>query len=101
MRMRPGWAACALALALGIAAAVTVVNTQTPAVADDQAPFRNPDLPDRQRLADLVGRLTLDEKIVALGTNPEVPRLGIKGARHVEGLHGLAYGGPSNWGSRN
>ena len=49
----------------------------------------------------LVSRLTLDEKITCLGTNPAVPRLGIPGARHVEGLHGLAYGGPSNWGSRN
>jgi beta-glucosidase len=64
-------------------------------------PFRNPDLSDDQRLEDLVGRLTLDEKIAALGTDPAVPRLGIRGARHVEGLHGLAYGGPSNWGSRN
>jgi beta-glucosidase len=70
-------------------------------VADPDAPFRNPDLPAGQRLADLVARLTPDEKIAALGTNPAVPRLGIAGARHVEGLHGLAYGGPSNWGSRN
>jgi beta-glucosidase len=70
-------------------------------VADPDAPFRNPDLPAGQRLADLVARLTPDEKIAALSTNPAVPRLGIAGARHVEGLHGLAYGGPSNWGSRN
>ena len=62
------------------------------------APFRDPALSDERRLADLIGRLTLDEKIDCLGTNPAVPRLGIKG---VKGLHGLAYGGPSNRGSRN
>jgi beta-glucosidase len=30
-----------------------------------------------------------------------VPRLGIRAMGHVEGLHGLARGGPSNWGRRN
>ena len=64
-------------------------------------PFQDPDLPDDRRLADLVSRLTLDEKIAALGTSPGVPRLGVRRTYHVEGLHGLAYGGPSNWGSRN
>jgi beta-glucosidase len=64
-------------------------------------PFQDPSLPDGARLNDLVSRLTLDEKIVCLGTNPRVPRLGIRGTPHVEGLHGLAYGGPSNWGSRD
>jgi beta-glucosidase len=41
--------------------------------------------------------MTLDEKIACLGTDPSVPRLGIKGSRHVEGIHGLAQGGPANW----
>ena len=92
------------ALALCVTSAMVAQNSSsgtTPAVVDADAPFRNPDLPDDQRLADLVSRLTLDEKIIGLGTNPAVPRLGIRPARHVEGLHGLAYGGPSNWGSRN
>jgi beta-glucosidase len=70
-------------------------------VAGADLPFRNPDLPDDERLADLVSRLTLDEKIANLGTSPGVPQLGIRSTLHVEGLHGLAYGGPSNWGSRN
>ncbi len=30
-----------------------------------------------------------------------MPRLGIKGSGHVEGLHGLAEGGPAHWGGRN
>jgi beta-glucosidase len=68
---------------------------------DPDALFRNPDASPDARLADLVSRLTPDEKIAALSTNLVVPRLGIPGARLVEGLHGLAYGGPSNWGSRN
>ena len=42
--------------------------------------------------------MTRDEKINCLGTNPSVPRLGIKGTGHVEGLHGLALGGPGGWG---
>jgi beta-glucosidase len=30
--------------------------------------------------------------------NPSVPRLGIRGTGHSEGLHGLALGGPGGWG---
>jgi beta-glucosidase len=77
----------------------------TPAAATQPVPpdaqFRNPDLSDDLRLKDLLSRLTLDEKIENLGMGPGVPRLGIPRTRHVEGLHGLAYGGPSDWGSRN
>ncbi len=90
----------AAALLAGATVAAPAQSGREP-LADPDAPFRNPDLPADQRLADLVARLTPDEKIAALGTNPAVPRVGIAGARHVEGLHGLAYGGPSNWGSRN
>lgn len=50
------------------------------------------------RVSDLVSQLTLDEKLNALSTIPDVPRLGIKGSDHVEGLHGLALGGPAQWG---
>lgn len=44
--------------------------------------------------------MTLDEKVVCLGTNPSVSRLGIHATGHVEGLHGLAQGGPTNWAGR-
>ncbi|HEY3816216.1 MAG TPA: glycoside hydrolase family 3 C-terminal domain-containing protein [Polyangiaceae bacterium] len=60
--------------------------------------FRDPDLPAETRLDDLVARLTLDEKLICLGTDPSVPRLGIRASGHVEGLHGLALGGPGRWG---
>jgi len=68
------------------------------ASAQYQYPFQNPDLPAGQRVANIVSLMTLDEKIACLGTNPNVPRLGIRGTNHSEGLHGLALGGPGGWG---
>lgn len=47
----------------------------------------------------LVREMTLDEKVECLSTKPEVKRLGVKGSGHVEGLHGLALGGPGKWGA--
>jgi beta-glucosidase len=64
-------------------------------------PFRNPDLPDEARITDLVSRMTLDEKIDCMGNRASVPRLGVVGSPHIEGYHGVAQGGPSNWGQRN
>jgi beta-glucosidase len=64
-------------------------------------PFQNPDLPAEQRIDNLISLLTPDEKVACLGTNPSVPRLGVKGSGHSEGLHGLAQGGPSDWGRKN
>lgn len=62
------------------------------------AAYANPDLDEAARIDDLLSRLTLDEKISCLGTNPSVERLGIVASGHVEGLHGLAQGGPGAWG---
>ncbi len=70
--------------------------------ADEAAyPFRDPDLPAAQRIDDLLARMTIDEKIAALGGSADVPRLEVRGTRHIEGYHGVAQGGPSNWGRRN
>ncbi len=63
-----------------------------------QYPFQNPELPISERVANILSLMTLDEKITCLGTNPSVPRLGIKGSGHVEGIHGLTQGGPGKWG---
>lgn len=60
-------------------------------------PFQDSGLPPEERIDDLLARLTLEEKIECLGTDPSVPRLGIRGSGHVEGLHGLSQGGPANW----
>lgn len=64
-------------------------------------PFQDPALPVEQRIDDLIARLTLTEKIDAMAMQAAVPRLGVKGSRHIEGYHGVAQGGPSNWGRRN
>ena len=60
-----------------------------------QYPFQNPALPIEERITNILSLMTLDEKIACLGTDPSVPRLGIKGSHHVEGIHGLAQGGPA------
>lgn len=60
-------------------------------------PFQNPRLSDEKRLDNLISLLTIDEKINCLSTNPSIPRLGVKGTRTVEGLHGLALSGSANW----
>jgi beta-glucosidase len=56
------------------------------------------DLSDDDRIDAIVRELTRDEKITCLGTIPTLPRLGIRASGHVEGLHGLALGGPGQWG---
>lgn len=63
-----------------------------------QYPFQNPDLLIEERVNNIISLMTLDEKIACLGTRPNVPRLGITGTGHVEGLHGLAMSGPGGWG---
>lgn len=65
-----------------------------------QYPFQNPSLDVEKRIDNIITLLTLDEKITCLGTDPSIPRLGIKGTGHIEGLHGVALGGPGNWGRK-
>ncbi len=68
-----------------------------PIRAQYQYPFQDPNLPEEVRVTNIVSLMTLDEKVAFLSQRPGVPRLGIKSMGHVEGLHGLAQGGPSNW----
>jgi beta-glucosidase len=95
----------ALVLKTAALAAVILAPLAFPAPAHNRPayehPFQNPDLPAEQRLDNLISLMTLDEKVACLGTNPSVPRLGVKGSGHSEGLHGLAQGGPSDWGRKN
>ncbi|MFG2134289.1 glycoside hydrolase family 3 C-terminal domain-containing protein [Streptomyces sp. NPDC048751] len=60
-------------------------------------PFRDPQLPFANRVDDLLGRLTLDEKISFLHQfAPAVERLGIAAFRTgQEALHGVAWMGPA------
>jgi beta-glucosidase len=59
--------------------------------------FRDPDLPLPERVADLLGRLTLAEKVALLHQHqPAIPRLGLEGFRTgTEALHGVAWLGPA------
>lgn len=61
--------------------------------ADPAYPFRDPRLPLPARVDDLVGRLTLDEKISLLHQyQPAIPRLGINLFKAgTEALHGVAW----------
>ena len=72
-----------------------------PVMSQERAVYSNPLAPVEARITDLLARMTLEEKIDAFGTNPTVPRLGVVGTGHVEGLHGLALGGPGGWEGRN
>jgi len=63
-------------------------------------PFRDTSLSDTARIEDLLKRLTLDEKVLLMSDHPKIPRLGIVFSGQVEGLHGLALGGPANWDAR-
>jgi beta-glucosidase len=63
-------------------------------------PFQDTRLAEDERIKNLISLMTTDEKINCLSTRLTIPRLGIKGTRTVEGLHGLAYSGPANWAVR-
>ncbi|MFC5826655.1 glycoside hydrolase family 3 C-terminal domain-containing protein [Nonomuraea insulae] len=62
-----------------------------------QPPFRDPAAPLRDRIDDLIGRLTLDEKVGLLHQyQAPVERLGVGAFRTgTEALHGLAWLGPA------
>jgi beta-glucosidase len=60
-------------------------------------PFQDTRLTEEERIRNLISLMTIDEKINCLSTRISIPRLGVKGTRTIEGLHGLAYSGPANW----
>jgi beta-glucosidase len=86
---------CLLAL---LASAMTTRAGEAPSY---DYPFQDPDRPEEERIRDLIGRMTLEEKIESLAWRLSVSRLGVEGSPHIEGYHGVAQGGPSNWGRRN
>ena len=94
--MRSVLRVCVLGV-LGIAFAGGVAGR---AVAQADYPFRDASLSDDARIDDLLKRLTLDEKVLIMSDHPKIPRLGIVFSGQVEGLHGLALGGPANWAAR-
>ena len=80
---------------LTVLAAALLVVPAAPGVAraEPDYPFRDPHLSLQTRIDDLVGRLTLDEKISLLHQyQPAIPRLGIKLFKAgTEALHGVAW----------
>jgi beta-glucosidase len=64
------------------------------APAPARAPYLDPDLPPKQRAADLVSRMTLEEKVLQMqSTAPAIPRLGVPAYNWWnEALHGVAQG---------
>jgi beta-glucosidase len=92
-----GTARTALFLLCMFMTAYTAVTQDVPVTPVYSDPHANPE----SRITSLLAAMTLDEKIHALSTDPSVPRLGIVGSNHVEGLHGLALGGPGHWEGHN
>ena len=60
--------------------------------------YLDPTAPTESRIDSLLASMTLDEKVQALGSDPSVARLGLRLSGHIEGLHGVALGGPGDWG---
>ena len=75
-------------------AALTVTLTLTGQISDTAA-YRNPDLAPEKRAADLVGRMTLDEKVLQMQDQaPAIARLGVPAyGWWNEALHGVARAG--------
>jgi beta-glucosidase len=80
-------------LAVVALAVITLPAVPAAAAAEPSYPFRDPHLALDARVDDLLGRLTLDERISLLHQyQPAVPRLGIKMFKAgTEALHGVAW----------
>ncbi len=73
---------------------VCLTNSASFAQQPEKLPYLDPSLPTAQRAADLVSRLTLEEKVLQMqSTAPSVPRLGVAAYNWWnEALHGVAQG---------
>jgi beta-glucosidase len=83
-----------------LVAALGILGT-SPLRAQYQYPFQDPNLAIETRVSNVISLMTFDEKIAFLSSSPSIARLGIRRMGHSEGLHGMAQGGPSNWGQNN
>jgi beta-glucosidase len=91
-----------VAVGLALAFAATALSPQLPAQqpaqppsAPHNLPYMNPSLPLAQRVNDLIGRMTLEEKVQQMRDHaPAIPRLDVpKYDWWNEGLHGVAFAG--------
>ncbi len=88
-----------LALAIALAL-IWVAGTAPLSFAQGPYPFQDTTLSDSARIQNLLSQLTLDEKVLLMSDHPRIERLGLVFSGQVEGLHGLALGGPGDWGGR-
>jgi len=72
----------------------TLTATATSGQPAADAPFRNPELAPEKRAADIVARMTLEEKVLQMqSTAPAIPRLGVPAYNWWnEALHGVVQG---------
>ena len=73
----------------------TVMTLATMTLTAQQLPYQNPALKAEQRADDLLGRLTLEEKVkLMMDSSPAIPRLGIPQFQWWnEALHGIGRNG--------
>ena len=78
-----------------LACLALVSGQRSPAQQPQTLPYQDASLPTAQRVDDLVGRMSLDEKVSQLvNTSPAIPRLGVPAYDWwSEGLHGIARSG--------
>jgi len=91
-------AATAFGILLGLAATGSAGGfgqKQPSAATDADRPWLNTSLPISQRIDDLIGQMTLEEKVQQMRDHsPAIPRLGVpKYDWWNEGLHGVAFSG--------
>jgi beta-glucosidase len=73
-----------------------VTAAQAFAAAEAPLPFRDTSLPPEQRLDDLIGRLTLEEKAILLNhRGPTIERLGIRSVQWNQCLNGVKWDRPT------
>src|SRR5215475_2088428 len=84
--------ACFCGLMFGLLVTSSVRAQQAPT---SRPPYMNPALPLEQRVDDLIGRMTLEEKVSQMRDHAvAIPRLGVpKYDWWNEGLHGVAFAG--------
>src|ERR1039458_10630766 len=75
-------------------ASLLLIGSASFGQAPGAAPYQDPNLPPQQRAADLVSRMTLEEKVLQMqNVGPAIPRLGVPVYNWWnEALHGVATG---------